>query len=664
MDILRVVASLRVSAFVLLAVVIVVAAAPPTMAADAAPGAGSAAIQVHVGDILIPDYETEPPQTAGADETVRIVAARGGTFSAKVVVSGATTIRRLAAELSDLKADSGSAKIPASAALVRYARPFGSYAVPRNGGFYNAKPGYLSLLTETPPEEVAPVTVKQRGAADRQAGPVVPVWITLAVPRDATPGRYRGRLTVRAAGSKPVTLPVEVEVIDWTVPPPSEWTTWVDLIQSPDTLAVEYGLEPWSERHWQMIACSLHFMGQVGNRIVYVPLIARSNFGNEQSMVRWVKKSGSRYDYDLGMMDRYLDTALKEMGKPQIVVFVVWENYMIRPGRAATGAAADHEQQRILDELTKANLLSGKGPLVTQLDRPGGPVREAELAHYGDPESKAQWAPLFDKLRQHLAARGLESAAMLGMINDCWPTREEVAFFKDIAPEMRWVLQAHFGRHDVYDLNTAGYRSQVWSLQQAKTTSLLGWKQPNLFARFNRSSEFGYAPLVTWRYWAEYCITGNQRGVARLGADYWLAVRDKRGTRRGPVWERYPEASWRNLGIYTSLLGPDAEGPVATTRFEMLREGVQECEARISIERALDDEAARTRLEADLVARCRRVLDERVAGIADSPGRRFGFDWKLGSDWPQRSRTLYELAGEVARKLKPGAERPRPGAGR
>ena len=45
-----------------------------------------------------------------------------------------------------------------------------------------------------------------------------------------------------------------------------------------------------------------------------------------------------------------------------------------------------------------------------------------------------------------------------------------------------------------------------------------------------------------------------------------------------------------------SLLAPGPEGPVASDEMEAYREGVQECEARIAIERALGDEARKARL--------------------------------------------------------------------
>ena len=66
---------------------------------------------------------------------------------------------------------------------------------------------------------------------------------------------------------------------------------------------------------------------------------------------------------------------------------------------------------------------------------------------------------------------------------------------------------------------------------------------------------------------------GTARGVGRLGADTWSAVKDKQGRRLARAWERFPGSDWANLNINSSALAPGPDGPVSTQRFESLREG-------------------------------------------------------------------------------------------
>jgi hypothetical protein len=170
-----------------------------------------------------------------------------------------------------------------------------------------------------------------------------------------------------------------------------------------------------------------------------------------------------------------------------------------------------------------------------------------------------------------------------------------------------------------------------------------------------------------WRHLAEYAVTGNQRGVGRLGAEYWHVLKDKRGRRKGRIYARYPQSNWRNLDIYTSLLAPGPTGPAATHHLEHLREGVLECEARIQLEAALADDARKEQLGDDLAQRCRAALDEHLRCMhralttytcrLDYPPtykRRPAIAshlWFVGSGWEARRLELFNLAGEVARKL-------------
>ena len=82
----------------------------------------------------------------------------------------------------------------------------------------------------------------------------------------------------------------------------------------------------------------------------------------------------------------------------------------------------------------------------------------------------------------------------------------------------------------------------------------------------------------------------------------------------------------------------------------MLREGLQEAEARIFLEKALTDPAARQRLGEGLAVRCQELLDERARWIV-TVNRERGWGWFAGPLWQQRAEQLFTAAGEVAAKL-------------
>ena len=82
---------------------------------------------------------------------------------------------------------------------------------------------------------------------------------------------------------------------------------------------------------------------------------------------------------------------------------------------------------------------------------------------------------------------------------------------------------------------------------------------------------------------------------------------------------------------------------------------MQECEARIAIERVLADEKLKSELDADLVARCDAALQERLHALqlCRGGGERevLGSCWFLTSGWEDRAERLFTLAGEVERKV-------------
>ena len=152
----------------------------------------------------------------------------------------------------------------------------------------------------TPPAEVE-VRVKKAGRGNwilpgqppHVDGAVQPVWITVRVPADARPGDYAGNLDI-AAGGQTFRVPVELHVCGWRMPDPQHFASFCELIQSPETPALKYNVPFWSEQHFALIGRSLSFLGQVGSPTTYLPVVCRTNMGNDYSLVRWIRQPGRR----------------------------------------------------------------------------------------------------------------------------------------------------------------------------------------------------------------------------------------------------------------------------------------------------------------------------------------------------------------------------------
>jgi hypothetical protein len=505
----------------------------------------------------------------------------------------------------------------------------------------------------------------------------VPIWLTVKVPRGAKPGNYSGKLLVSCEGENAVEVPVDLQVAEWTLPDPENFQTWTEMMQSPDTLQLEYGVPAWSDKHFELIGRSFRLMREVGSKVVYLPLICSTNLGNEESIVRWVKKGNGDYDFDFTVMDKYLDAAQQNLGTPQIVCFIVWDIFLSRSKDLSLGGSHGDMPgwvSRFKDRMTAPFVT-----LTTREEQTGKHGRTSFPDYFTDAASKALWQKLFNQLRERMSSRKLEQAMMLGWFTDCRAQKEEIDFWRDVTGDLPWVSHAHFkvARVAGQAIKT-GYNTSIHDVNRPVDPAnkrSYGWKkEPVIWAqqllRPGSRGEMDMLPGSMWGAMTEITLAGGQRGFGRLGGDMWFVLKNKAGLRTSRVYDRYPWSCWPNLELCCSLLAPGPDGPVPTAHFEQMREGVQECEARVFIEQALVDPARREKLGPDLAKRCQTLLDERVLsdlrGVAEyktgphaysAPYTWWfqngvaGHAWKQSSGWRQRSAAIFALAGEVEKKL-------------
>jgi hypothetical protein len=632
-------------------------------------GGRTAQAQVKVlgTDVLAMDPDAN--NTAAA--CISIVGARNGTFCGKVFVVTTGPLAGLKATPGDLKA--GAATIPASAVGARC-------TIAWENTNYTWPQGPDILYDEAPAEIPSGRTA---------------VWVSVRVPKDAKPGVYTGAVKVEAKGLPPTQVPVKIDVRDWTVPDPQDYRTWAELIEQPDTLAVDYDVPLWSDKHWEMIARSFQLIADTGSRVVYVPIIARTNYGNAESMVRWIKKGENQYDYDFSIVDKYLDCVEKNLGKPKVISIYAWETYLRQPkspGGVPPEVKGSEGSYEWREAMAAKNILenSNRGPAVTVLDPKTGKTETIYLLRYEDPAAKALWKPVWDGLRERITKRGWDKAMMISSYSDYYPLPQEIAVLNDLSGNMPWAGCAHHINSVVVNKTLGkigaaniGYAAsaldQFFDLDPSKQAPCYGWKQSTLYAQYHRFHVFNES-LLSVRYQVERLITGNKRGVAHIGADFWPAVRNKAGKRTGIVTDRFPESYWHSLNVMGWLLGPGPKGPVGTTRLDTFREGLYECEARIAIEAALSEEPLKSKLGAELAKRAQDCLDGRLVdiwkgvGVSDEDFAKYPLitqyrdwyfevgkratknakpaaQWFLGSGWQARNAKLFDLAGEVTRKL-------------
>jgi hypothetical protein len=546
---------------------------------------------------------------------IRLTGARNSAFSGAVVVGAPATLRGVKAVAGDL---TGPGTIPAAGIQVRY-------------GVSDKDTGLAyDILQPDPPAEVAP---------EKNAGALLPVWVTVAVPADARPGEYKGKLTVTAEGAAaPIEVPVALRVVDWRVPDSKEFVSHIGLTESPETLAMQYKVPLWSPEHWALVDKAFAMMGQVGADDVFLTLLRRTHHGNEHGMIRWVRQPGGALKPDLSIAEKYLDTAIKHLGKVPVVCVYCWEPYT---GSSYLGGKAS----------------AGKGLPYSIYDPATNGWEGAEGPAWGSPEVRPFLQPVFDGLREMLKKRGLENALLVGVAGDNRPNKDAVEDLRAVAPEAKWMVQSH-ARADSLHGQPVGYLAEVWNCPSPPNPAEkheYGWKNPQLRMAFPRYNAFTLlmtgCTLAQYRVACESASTSGIRGFGRVGADFWnvLQAANKTYGSGHNLIARYPESDWGQLYLGNStpyLLAPGPQGPIATARFEMIREGARDLEARVFLEKALLDPALKAKLGDDLAGRCQQLLDERVRAILI--GRP---SWTFFAGAPERLDRLYTLTAEAAARL-------------
>ena len=562
---------------------------------------------------------------------VRLCGARNGAYTAQLVVSSDKAIAGLTATCGRLAGPDGAA-LPESAAQVRAGLP---EVAPRRG-----KPWFAGL------DDHLPARIEPDKAA---GGAILPVYLTVRVPADARPGQYRGTLTLSADAQKPVEIPVQVQVVDWTLPDPRQFVPQAGAFQSPDSIAMWYKVPMWSDRHWALVERSLQRLGELGTKDLYLTAIRQTHLGNQHGIIRFVKGADGALTPDFSIAEKYLGLAVKHLGKVPMVCVYCWETF-------------DSGGKYHFGHYARKN----RPILITLLDPKSGALSEAEGPAWGTPACRAFWKPVFDGVRAILAKHGIERSMMAGICGDFEPTDAALEDIKAASGGVPWVSNSHVVRRMIGPKKNhpTGYIASAWGGHTHHTDPDFGrgygWKNP-----FPRVMTRGFpgAP-INQRFLLEALVASRIMprgkpfqpdwglyGFGRMGADFWPVL----GTRRKrPLLGRYPKALWGQLNValwMPALLAPGRDGAVHTVRSEMVRLNQQELAARVFIEKALADPAARATLGAELAARVQELLDQRVraALLAYAKGDRRA---ALSLDVDAMSAELFRAAAQVDAALK------------
>ena len=566
---------------------------------------------------------------------LRLVGANNGVFSAQIVVGTDRQLTNLKITPSELKSSDG-AVIPASAVKASWLVPhrldewkdLGSGA---GGAAFTKDPltgaAALALRRHGPPgisrkprkdqieamkelcffDHIGPTGI----APTIPAQSCQPAWVTLEVPAGlSNAAKYTGAIRVEATGMAAVEVPLEVEIFPWRIPDPRHFQANAALEQSPYGVAGRYNVPLWSDEHFKLMESSFEQLAKVGNDWVNVPVVSFTEFGNaKDSMIRWVRRPDGRLDFDYSILDRYLALAIKHLGVPKVISFVI-----------LNGEAGDPPEVEVVDEAT-------------------GLVQTLRLDT--DAPAYTTWKAFATSLYAHmksLPVKGLEKSMHWGYLWDNVASLPEMPLLLDtVTPGVKWTAGAHRGTWGYYHL---GAYAQLLPFALTEQ-SLMGWKNKDFHVLLPRSGGSviggdGIAFPFTFRLMVDRTLTVGLNGIGRTGADYWGDTYAKGLRKHG----------WRRTGMPNHfMLWPGQAGAEPSARFMAMREGYQESEARIFLEQLLD----RKLLPDDLTARAKDVLFEHHRQTLYIPSVDPAWEYvELCRDWQARSQRLFEAAAQAA----------------
>lgn len=280
-------------------------------------------LQTSLGSIDERYVKHEIPKVAQSLEW-KGAAWRGERVSAQLVVWSKDSIEQIRSEISDFKSSNGNS-IVANNASIHFIR----YVITDEfaEGCGERKPeNYASSLSA----DVLDII----DCIDLSPNTTRPIWVTIDVPADATPGIYTAALQLYADGKKNSEFTLQLEVLPETLPPPTDWKFHLDLWQNPYAVARVEGVEPWSEAHWTALKPIMKMLADAGQKVITTTLNKRPWNGQTEdafdSMIAWTKKADGTWSYDFTVFDNWVQFMMDLGIKKQINCYsmVPWGNYI------------------------------------------------------------------------------------------------------------------------------------------------------------------------------------------------------------------------------------------------------------------------------------------------------------------------------------------------
>ena len=412
-------------------------------------------------------------------EKYALTAWKGEKVSAQILLWNVDSTEGVKCVVGDFK--SKDAKLPADIAQARFVR----YTLADHNSPRFRKGG---------PKIIAPDMLDSLDRFDMAAHTTRPVWITIEVPADAAPGIYSSKVKISHNGKGTTTLPLELKVVDHTLPAPEKWRYHLDLWQHPTAVARTQGLELWSDAHFAALKKTMGILAKAGQKVITANLNKdpwnHQCYDAYEDMIKWTLHKDGNWSYDYKVFDRWVEMMMS-LGINKMI-----NCYSMVPWNC---------ELHYMDE--------AKGEMVTVKAEPG------------KPEFEKMWEPFLLDFKKHQAAKG-----WLGITNIAMDERSPQAMdaavkvLEKCAPEMGFAIADNHQSYKRYNMmrdvcvaqeQKAAHEDIVKRREQGFNTTFYVCCGPHFPNTFSFSNPFE-AELLGW-----YAVAADYDGMLRWAYNSW-----------------------------------------------------------------------------------------------------------------------------------------------
>jgi hypothetical protein len=410
---------------------------------------------------------------------------------------------------------------------------------------------------DTIPFSLAPDMLDEGGTFSITGKSARPVWVSIDVPADAKSGIYNGVIEIKAKGRFKRRLHYTLEVQNWVLSKPAEWSFHLDLWQHPWAVARVEKVKPWSDEHLEALRSNLTMLAQAGQKCITTTIIndpwGGQTYDPYESMVEWRKTTDGGWIYDFTLFDQYVELAMSCGIKEQINCYsmIPWTN----------------SYQYFDEETNSIKVLKA------------------------DPGSEAfndHWRPFLLAFYEHLQNKGWLNKTCIAMdernIKDMLSM---INLIKETTPEMKIAFAGGFHPElvsEVYDFCT--FIDPV--IDSISLSQRINKQWPSTFyvccSKPEHPNNFTFSPSAENTFMGWYAAANGYNGFLRWAFNSW--GKDPERDSRFRAW---PAGD-------TYFVYPGARSSV---RFERLREGIQDFEKIRILRQSLqkeNTELAKTKL--------------------------------------------------------------------